>query len=168
MKIWMKVLLITLPVAFLSIPIGQMLWPPASGGMDAEMEISGLMLLGFIGVAAFEGLALGIGISFLVLGLPVVRRLATAMGSGTLAWSAFGSIIWLLVSWWPHDGLHRSMGDDMTALLVVEYAFHVTLISAGAILAYAFVRAAAGLLARRQSGPAVAHRDALVQATSEV
>jgi hypothetical protein len=167
MKTWMKVLLITLPVAILSLPLGQVLWPPTSHGTDAGTGMPGLMLLGFIGVAIFEGLALGVGISFLVLGLPVVRRLA-ATGNGALAWSAFASIIWFLVSWWPHDGLHRSMGDDMAALLVVEYAFHVTLIAAGAVLAYAFVRAAAGLLANRPSDPAVAYRDTLVQATSEV
>ena len=168
MKTWMKVLLITLPVAILSLPVGQVIWPPASGGMDAEMPMSGLVLLGFIGVGVFEGLALGIGIAFLVLGLPVVRRLAAATGSGALAWSAFAGIIWFLVSWWPHDGLHRSMGDDMGALLAVEYGFHVTLIASGAILAYAFVRAASRLLAVRQSEPAGAYRDARVQATSEV
>jgi hypothetical protein len=60
------------------------------------------------------------------------------------------------------------MGDDMAALLAVEYAFHVTLIAAGAILAYAFVRAATRLLADRQSEPAVAYREARVQAISEV
>jgi hypothetical protein len=59
MKTWMKVLLITLPVAILSLPLGQMIWPPASGGMDGEMAMSGLVLLGFIGVGIFEGLALG-------------------------------------------------------------------------------------------------------------
>ncbi|HVF98504.1 MAG TPA: hypothetical protein VND68_01590 [Chloroflexia bacterium] len=168
MKTWMKVLLITLPVALVSLPLGQMLWAPASDGTHEEMAMSGLMLLGFIGVGVFEGLALGIGISFLVLGLPVVRRLAAATGSGALAWSAFASIIWFLVSWWPHDGLHRSMGDDMAALLAVEYAFHVTLIAAGAILAYAFVRAASRLLANGQSEPALAYRGARVQAISEV
>jgi hypothetical protein len=60
------------------------------------------------------------------------------------------------------------MGDDMTSLLAVEYGFHVTLIAAGAILAYAFVRAATRLLAHGQAEPAVAYRDARVQAASEV
>ncbi len=167
MKTWMKVLLITLPVAIASLPIGQMLWPPATAdGMGMEMEMSGLMLLGFIGVSVFEGLALGIGVSFLVLGLPVVRRLATN-GYGALAWASFAAIIWFLVSWWPHDGLHRSMGDDMTALLAVEYGFHVTLIIAGAILAYAFVRTASRFLGQRQSAPSGAYPDVLVKTPSE-
>ncbi|HEX9989148.1 MAG TPA: hypothetical protein VGE45_11810 [Chloroflexia bacterium] len=168
MKTWMKVLLITIPVAIISLPIGQMLWPAATAdGMGMEMEMSVPMLLGFIGVSVFEGLALGVGVSFLVLGLPVVRRLA-AEGHGALAWSSFAAIIWFLVSWWPHDGLHRSMGDNMTTLLAVEYGFHVTLIIAGAILAYAFVYTAARLLGQRQADPSVAYPDALVRASSEV
>ena len=51
------------------------------------------------------------------------------------------SIAWFLISWWPHDGFHRSL-TDMWTLVYVEYAFHLTLMIAGAILALAFARLA--------------------------
>jgi len=49
----------------------------------------------------------------------------------------FGTL-WLLGNWWVHDALHITTGMNPTALLWIEYGFHVTLIIAGAALAYAF------------------------------
>ena len=38
------------------------------------------------------------------------------------------NLAWLLVSWWPHVGLHRNTGEDnLQELLYTEYGFHVTL-----------------------------------------
>jgi hypothetical protein len=48
------------------------------------------------------------------------------------------SIVWILWNWWLHDGLHM-VNDSTSGLLAIEYAFHVTIMIAGAILAYAVV-----------------------------
>ncbi len=37
-----------------------------------------------------------------------------------------------------HDNLHKVNGMNIQGLLYIEYAFHVTIIIAGVILAYAF------------------------------
>ena len=50
------------------------------------------------------------------------------------------SIGWLLISWWPHDNVYSHNGEDMQGLLYIEYGFHVTLMAAGLILAYSFLR----------------------------
>jgi hypothetical protein len=47
------------------------------------------------------------------------------------------STVWLLGNWWVHDALHIVNGMNPTGLLKIEYGFHVTLILAGAALAYA-------------------------------
>lgn len=142
MKTWMKFLAVTLLVGIPAIPLGQMLWPPAttdSMGMSlATPTTMQIILLVVIGV--FEGLLFGAGIAFLAFGFPMARKLAA--GSSTLTWLVFLGIAWSMTSWWSHDGLHRSMGDDLNALIMVEYGYHVTLMAAAAILAFAFWRVA--------------------------
>ena len=85
----------------------------------------------------YEALAFGLGISFLTLGLPVVRRVSE--GSRARAWAAYLSIGWLLVSWWPHDNLHMHFGEDPQSLLYLTYGFHLTLLLAGLVLALSFL-----------------------------
>jgi hypothetical protein len=82
-------------------------------------------------------LTFGLGVSFLLFGLPLVRRFAA--GSEPRAWAMYLAIGWLLVSWWPHDNLHIHVGEDMQGLLYLEYGFHVTLQIAGLIVAYGFL-----------------------------
>jgi hypothetical protein len=135
MKPWLKILIVTVLVALPTIPIGQVLWPsgdvtPGDGGMPAYLPFLILM-------SVFEGLAFGLGIAFLLFGLPLVRRVSA--WSPPMTWAVFLSIAWFLVSWWPHDGFHRST-TSMWGLVFIEYGFHVTLMAAAAILALAFVR----------------------------
>jgi hypothetical protein len=139
MKTWMKVLLVVLLVGIPTIPLGQLLWQVAPDAMNMGPEPSGMQVVFLIGVSIFEGLGFGLGVAFLVFGYPLVQRLA--QGSRTLAIAAQLSITWWLVSWWPHDNLHRTMGSDYNSLIAVEYAFHVTLLLGAAVVAYAFVRA---------------------------
>ena len=152
MKPWLKILIVTVLVALPTVPLGQVLWPsgdvtPGTGGMPAYLPFLILM-------SVFEGLAFGLGIAFLLFGLPLVRRVSA--WSPPMTWAVFLSIAWFLVSWWPHDGFHRSLGVNMWGLVAVEYAFHVTLIVAGAILALAFARLLqqAGAPARTALAPA--------------
>ena len=63
-----------------------------------------------------------------------------ANGSKRMTWAMFLCIIWLLISWWPHDNLHKHNGLNLQGLLFIEYGFHVTLMIVGAILALCFVR----------------------------
>jgi len=134
---WLKILIVTLVVAIPAVPLGQMIWPPNMDGMQP----TGLQLPLLIVIGVVEAVSLGLGISFILFGLPLARKLAA--GSGPLAWASFVSIAWFLVSWWPHDGFHRSMAcGDLNTLIAIEYSFHITLITAGAIIAYSFWRLA--------------------------
>jgi hypothetical protein len=134
MKTWMKMLLVTLLVGIPAIPVGMMIWPPAGGEGGGEMPA--YVLAGLMGISLAEGLALGLGVAFLIFGLPLVRSVAGA--SRTRSWAMYFAIAWMLLSWWPHSGAHRSMGS-IEGLLVIEYMFHLTLIIAGAVLAGSFL-----------------------------
>jgi hypothetical protein len=91
----------------------------------------------FMLVSLFEALALGLGVSFLIFGLPLVRSVSAH--SKHRAWLMYLGISWALVSWWPHGNLHMSNGDNMQRLLYIEYSFHVTLVISAAIVAYCFL-----------------------------
>ena|SRR5215203_6390555 len=91
----------------------------------------------FMFEAFVEALALGLGVSFLVFGLPFVRR--AEPGLRLRVWLIYLSIGWALVSWWPHGGLHMSNGANMQRLLYIEYSFHVTLIISAVVAAYCFL-----------------------------
>jgi hypothetical protein len=133
MKDWLKVLIITVVVAAASVPLGQVIWPAAAG---SELP-SGIELPLFIILAVIEGITLGLGISFLLLGWPLVRRITNGYRSRAVL--CYLAIAWLMVSWWPHDGFHRSIGEDTPKLLMVEYGFHVTLMLSAIVLGYTFV-----------------------------
>jgi hypothetical protein len=84
-----------------------------------------------------EALTFGLGVSFSLFGFPAISR---AMGGSTVrTWATFLAIGWLLVSWWPHDNMHIHNGSDLQGLLYIEYAFHVTLMASGLILAYSLL-----------------------------
>ena len=53
----------------------------------------------------------------------------------------FIATAWLLISWWPHDNMHKHNGMDLAGLLRIDYLFHVSMMVAGAVLAYSLVRA---------------------------
>lgn len=133
MKIWMKAAIITVFFGVPAFVLGPVIWPPAAHGP----ELSAAQLPFAIAVFAIEALAFGLGISFLVLGLPVVRRVAE--GSRAKVWAMYLSIGWLLVSWWPHDNLHMHVGEDPQSLLFLTYGFHLTLLLGGFVLALSFL-----------------------------
>ncbi len=153
-KTWLKFLIVTVLVAIPAIPLGQMIWPAAAeGDGHAAMTLATHQLVLFIIFSVIEALALGLGVAFLVFGLPFARRLSG--DSGWLSWAVYLSIAWSLISWWPHDGFHRS-GPSIDGLLALEYGFHATLIAGGAVLVVAFIRAANRLTAAEQPESRVA------------
>ena len=133
MKPWVKVLIVTVLIAAPAMMLGPVIWPPAEGGPAP----TGAQLPFFIFLALMESLLLGLGISFLLFGLPVVRRVSS--DSRARAWAMYLCIGWLMVSWWPHDNLHIHIGENMQGLLYLLYGFHFTLIIAALALAYCFV-----------------------------
>jgi hypothetical protein len=146
MKVWLKVLIVTVIIALPAIPLGQMIWPSPPG----DPTPTGAQLPFFIVLSIIEALVLGLGVSFLVFGWPLVSRFSS---SRPMALTSFLSISWLLVSWWPHDGLHRSNGMDLGRLLLIEYGFHLTLMIAGLVLAYSFVSLARSMSTTQETAP---------------
>ncbi len=132
MKTWVKVLIVTLVVAIPAFLLGPVLFPPAAGGPEPTAG----QMVSFIVLAVLTSLTLGLGVAFLIFGFPVVRE--SAGGPKLRAWALYVSIGWLLVSWWPHGGLHASIGDNIQQLLYIEHGFHLTSYIAGLVLAYCF------------------------------
>lgn len=88
----------------------------------------------FLGVG--DVVLLGLGVAFLILGLPVLRRVPS--DSKARASAMYLSIGYLMVSWWPHMGMHASNGLDLEGLLYIDHAFHLPLEVAGVVLAWSF------------------------------
>ena len=134
-----KVLLVTLLVgipAFLlapTAPLGPAIWPAPAPLMPAPTpgQVKLLMVFGVL-----EAAALGLGVAFVILAWPLVRRAAAPIRGRALAF--YLGTAWLLVNWWFHDGLHMVSGMNPGALVWIEYAFHGTLIAAGGALAWCF------------------------------
>jgi hypothetical protein len=132
-KTWLKVALVTLIVGVAAMALGPILWPIAQGGPQPTTA----QLFFFIVLEAIQSLAFGLGVSFLLFGLPTVLRVSP--NSRVMAWAMYLSIGWLLVSWWPHGHLHQVVGENLQGLLYIEYGFHVTLIIGAIVLAYGFL-----------------------------
>lgn len=127
---WIVVTLLFGVPAFLT---GKKIWPAST-----EMAPNAAQLPFFIFLSALEAVAFGIGVSFLLFGYPLIKKVST--GSRNLALLMYLTISWLLISWWPHDNMHAANGTNMDGLLRIEYIFHSTLIVSALILAYCFFR----------------------------
>ena len=132
MKTRIKVAAITLAVAVPAFLLGPVLFPPAEGGPTPTAGQVPFFL--FLGVG--DAVLLGLGVAFLIFGLPVLRKVSP--DSKVRAWAMYLAIGYLMVSWWPHLGLHASNGLDLQGLLYIDYLFHLPLEVAGVVLAYSF------------------------------
>lgn len=134
-----KVVLVTLVAGFIGFlfeansPIGKLIWPAHLGGMQPTSLQLGLLIV--VGIA--EAIGFGLGVAFLMYGFPLVSRAAPS--SRGLVQAAYVAIAWGLVSWVPHDSLHQHIGENLGALIAIEYGFHVTLIACGAVIAWFFI-----------------------------
>jgi hypothetical protein len=132
MKTKIKVAAIAIAVAVPAFLLSPVLFPPAEGGpTPTSSQMAHLLFLG-----ATDAALLGLGVAFLIFGLPVLRRVSP--DSKARAWAMYLSIGYLMVSWWPHLGMHASNGLDLQGLLVIDYVFHLPLEIAGVVLAYSF------------------------------
>jgi hypothetical protein len=132
---WIKVVVVTLTTAVAAMVVGPILWPTSHPSLFPEPTAAQLPF--FIVLQVVTSLTFGLGVSFLLFGLPVVRRVSADWK--LRAWLMYLSIGWLLISWWPHGHLHQHNGDDVQGLLYIEYGFHVAPMLAVLILAYCFL-----------------------------
>jgi hypothetical protein len=130
-----KVLVVTLIAAILAMVVGPLLWPTSDPPLFPEPTATQLPF--FIALQIVTALTFGLGVSFLLFGLPVVRRVSA--DSKLRAWLMYLFIGWLLISWWPHGHLHQHSGADVQGLLYIEYGFHVAPMLATLVLAYCFL-----------------------------
>ena len=131
MKRSMKLLIVTLVVAVPAFVLGPLLFPPA----DVGSEPSAALIPFFMFLGAADAILLGLGVSFLVFGLPVLRKVSP--DSRLRAWTMYLAIGYLMVSWWPHLNLHISTPiDNWQMLLYIDFLFHLPLEIAGVVLAY--------------------------------
>jgi ABC-type branched-subunit amino acid transport system permease subunit len=144
MHISVRIVLLTVGAGLPAFLLSRVLWPPAPGSPEPSAgQLPWFLLLGIL-----EALVFGLGVSFLVFGLPMLRRVGTRLG--TSPWPVYLAIGWLLVSWWPHNHLHQTISPaDLNALLGIEYGFHVSLYVVGLVLAWFFL----GVLRQASNGP---------------
>ncbi len=140
---WIKVVAVTLIVAVAAMAVGPILWPTSDPPLFPEPTATQLPF--FIVLQVVTSLTFGLGVSFLLFGLPVVRGVSA--DSKLRAWLMYLSIGWLLISWWPHGHLHQHNGDDIQGLLYIDYGFHVAPMLATLVVAYCFLS-----LMRERSG----------------
>jgi hypothetical protein len=130
-----------LVTAFVAVPaflLSPVLFPPADGGPKPTAG----ELPYFLPLGASDAILLGLGVSSLLFGYPVPRKVS--FDSKARAWAMYVSIGYLMVSWWPHPGMHASNGLDLQGLLYIDYVFHLPLEIAGVVVAYcAFGRSGA-------------------------
>ena len=88
--------------------------------------------------AALESVSFGIGLTFAMYGKEVVMRMAAS--NRKQAYFLYGSIVWLLTAWLPYSTLFMNIGmTNLSALLMLSYFFHISLILAGLVVAYSFI-----------------------------
>lgn len=131
-----KAILLTFTVAIPAFLLIGVLFPPPPGPGPSSGQVPY-----FVALSALDSVLLGAGIAFIVFGWSAVRRLAPESRARAIA--MFVALAWLMVSWYPHIGLHTSaFGSDFTGILVIDYLFHVPLIISTLVLVWGF----AGLL----------------------
>jgi hypothetical protein len=144
-KVWVKVLIVTVLVAVPAFLLGPVLFPPWAGGPTPTAG----QLPFFLFLATGDALLLGLGISFLLFGFPVMRQVSP--DSRLRAWAMYLSIGYLMVSWWPHLNLHAHNGTNLQGLLYIDFLFHLPLEVAGVALALSFISL---MRSRTTEGPA--------------
>jgi len=132
---WITGALVTLGFAAVTFGLGRMIWPAPVGAAEPP---SGLVPF-FIGLSAAESVLFGLGVCFIVFGY---RRVAGAGQPIWLSYATYLAVAWLMLSWWPHDNLHRTtLAGNWTGLLAIDYGFHLTLMASSGIVAVFAYRA---------------------------
>jgi hypothetical protein len=125
--------LIAVATAVPAFLLSRISWPDPPGAPVPPPQLVPFLIV----PAIFEALAFGLGIAFLIFGGRLLSRVGQSAG---LTRAAYLSVAWSLLNWWPHVNFHRAIGSDLGALVKVDWAFHLTLIVAAAVLGYFFLR----------------------------
>jgi hypothetical protein len=135
-KTLLTVALVAIPTFLLGAgtPLGAPLWRAAWPFHEGDLHVT-WQLPFFMAVGAIESVATGLGVAFAIHGRNVARRFAPGARPGLVV----AAVAWLLGNWWVHDSLHITNGMDATGLLIIDFAFHVSLIACAAVVAWALV-----------------------------
>ncbi len=128
------VIIMTLIVAIPAFLLGGVLWPSPIGGPTPTSTQLPLLIL----LSVCDSFLFGFGIALVVVVWPKLRRLPPEKRNE--ANLVFFSLIWSLISWWPHANLHRSVGLNLQSIIYVDYGFHLTLMLASLIVMRFFIK----------------------------
>ena len=115
---------ITVVLAVPAFVLSRVIWPDPPGAVAPPPGLLPWLMV----PAAFEALAFGAGVAFLIAAGRALGR--TRDG---LAVAACVSAGWALVSWWPHSNMHRA-NTTLEGLVLIDWLFHLTLIVGAAII----------------------------------
>lgn len=132
-------------------PLGQQIWPAPY----QEVETTGMQTGLFLLLGAVEAFAFGLAVAFLVFGWRATKRVVGEDKKG-LAVAVHVSVFWLFGNFWLHDNLHMLNGTYVPGLLAIDYLFHIPIIAAGVIMAYALVHIARDRMAASDPEPEAA------------
>ncbi len=122
-----KFIFITAFFTIFAFLLTRVIWPD----LPDMPQPSPTLLPFFIIYSFIDSLAFGVGMAYLIL----------FWKKGQENLPVFLALVWLLISWWPHDNLHRVTPEgDYLMLAKLEYGFHFTLIVAGFILFKDFIK----------------------------
>jgi hypothetical protein len=115
--------------ALATFALGRVVWPDPPGAITPPADLLPYFLI----LSVVESLLFGAGVAYAIVGLPAARHAAK---STRLAWALYLSVCFMLLSWWPHDNLHRVLDHhDFAGLARIEYLFHVPLMAGAACVA---------------------------------
>src|ERR687884_1360577 len=128
---WVAVVVLTLIIAVPAFLLNPIIWPPAPDGpVPTAAQIPYLIALDVM-----QAVFLGLGVAFLIFGLPVMRSISP--DSKVRAWAMYLSIAYLMISWWPHINMHvHNATDNLQGLIYIDYLFHLPSMIAALLLAY--------------------------------
>lgn len=138
-KFIITTIIFALPAFFL----GRIIWPDPANAIPP----SSIQLVLFMVISIFEALLFGFGVAFLVFGWPRVRQTTENRSWAT---TVFLAITWSLISWWPHDNMHRANGENIWGLIRIEYIFHLSLYIVAIVLALYFCKILTNTISKKQ------------------
>lgn len=123
-----RILAVALPVATLlflaypSMPLGAILWPPAHLDGPAPTAVQALL---YKLDSLMQSITSGLALAYLLHARSILKGLS-AETSRPVRWLFYGAL-WIMGNWAPHVIAHEHYGfHNIDALLVIEYLFHLT------------------------------------------